>query len=404
MAGTKVKNSPAPSLRQRGIPRGSKPGMAARTVVATHEPTLLRDLTLGRPDLTIEAYPAGHLLLLRCAGATRGLEQEPAWASPGRRVLYARRELDGTVHVLLEGTGEAEALARLAAEGLHVSPPVLWKNGEALVTLQSSEAVRLDHAKRLFPHARIAARRTGPAGSKAALLPTMTAKQARALLAAHERGYYSAPRRATTRSLAKTLGLARSTFEQHLKRAEAQVVEGLLPLVRLRAVPASAALEASALQTHCAYSSELALYVVMQLRGDAIRRLTFAQRPPPAHRGTHPHLEAVLRHLRTGREDLRGLPLDLDPGGFDRAVYDALREIPAGATITYRDLARRAGAPNAARAAGNACARNPVLVVIPCHRVVPAAGGLGNYSGAGGPRTKKALLGRESGSGQNEPR
>ncbi|TLZ67842.1 MAG: MGMT family protein, partial [Methanobacteriota archaeon] len=68
---------------------------------------------------------------------------------------------------------------------------------------------------------------------------------------------------------------------------------------------------------------------------------------------------------------------------------------PPGQVITYGEIARRLGRPGASRAVGTACARNPAVIVIPCHRVVPKAGGLGEYSSEGGPETKRKLLQRE---------
>jgi methylated-DNA-[protein]-cysteine S-methyltransferase len=80
---------------------------------------------------------------------------------------------------------------------------------------------------------------------------------------------------------------------------------------------------------------------------------------------------------------------------FEREVLNALREIPLGEVLTYGEVARKLGRPRAARAVGGACARNPVPIIIPCHRVVPASGGLGNYSGGAGSRTKVAILAKE---------
>jgi methylated-DNA-[protein]-cysteine S-methyltransferase len=87
--------------------------------------------------------------------------------------------------------------------------------------------------------------------------------------------------------------------------------------------------------------------------------------------------------------------LEVDVGGtfFQMNVWKALRTIPAGETISYQELARRAGAPRATRAAGNANGRNPVSIVIPCHRVVRADGSIGGYGG-GVPR-KRWLLDHE---------
>lgn len=76
-------------------------------------------------------------------------------------------------------------------------------------------------------------------------------------------------------------------------------------------------------------------------------------------------------------------------GGFKRRVYSALLSIPAGETVSYGELAEKAGYPRAARAVGNAMAANPVPVVIPCHRVVRGDGSLGNY---GNDRRWKPLL------------
>ena len=87
--------------------------------------------------------------------------------------------------------------------------------------------------------------------------------------------------------------------------------------------------------------------------------------------------------------DLRGLP------GFDRRVYEAVRRIPAGETMTYGDVAAVIGSPLAARAVGNAMARCPLFPAIPCHRVVRASDG---WSGWGGdPALKRELLERERG-------
>lgn len=77
--------------------------------------------------------------------------------------------------------------------------------------------------------------------------------------------------------------------------------------------------------------------------------------------------------------------------GFRRDALMQLLKTPYGVTISYGDLADLAGNPRAARAAGSACANNPLLLVIPCHRVLPASGQLGNY-GTLGPVFKRRLL------------
>jgi methylated-DNA-[protein]-cysteine S-methyltransferase len=80
--------------------------------------------------------------------------------------------------------------------------------------------------------------------------------------------------------------------------------------------------------------------------------------------------------------------------GFHRDCLLALVDVPYGQTVTYGELAEHAGRPRAARAAGTACASNPLPIVIPCHRVLPASGGVGNY-GFHGPRYKERLLALE---------
>jgi methylated-DNA-[protein]-cysteine S-methyltransferase len=80
---------------------------------------------------------------------------------------------------------------------------------------------------------------------------------------------------------------------------------------------------------------------------------------------------------------------------FSRRVYEVVRTIPAGATLSYGDVAALAGAPGAARAVGNALAKNPFDLAVPCHRVVGSDGRIGGYSGPGGVATKVRLLASE---------
>lgn len=83
------------------------------------------------------------------------------------------------------------------------------------------------------------------------------------------------------------------------------------------------------------------------------------------------------------------LPLALHGTEFQRAVWEAIRRIPYGEVRTYGETAWMAGYPRAARAVGTACRKNPVLLLVPCHRVV-AADGIGGYGGR--PDIKRALL------------
>ncbi len=79
---------------------------------------------------------------------------------------------------------------------------------------------------------------------------------------------------------------------------------------------------------------------------------------------------------------LLALPVDLDGlTAFTRRVLELLRRVPPGSTISYAVLAARAGSPRAARAVGSVMARNPLPIVLPCHRVVASDGGLGGFAG-----------------------
>lgn len=101
---------------------------------------------------------------------------------------------------------------------------------------------------------------------------------------------------------------------------------------------------------------------------------------------------ALRRFLAGELAALDAVPVDLGGTPFQRDVWRALREIPAGSTITYAELARRVGRPRAARAVGAANGANPVSVVVPCHRVV-GKDGLRGY--AGGVARKEWLLAHE---------
>ena len=93
-------------------------------------------------------------------------------------------------------------------------------------------------------------------------------------------------------------------------------------------------------------------------------------------------------------EALESIPVDVEGTPFQRVVWAALRAIAAGQTRTYGEIAAAMGQAHAARAVGAANARNPVSLVIPCHRVVEAGGSLGGYGG--GLDRKRWLLGHEA--------
>jgi AraC family transcriptional regulator, regulatory protein of adaptative response / methylated-DNA-[protein]-cysteine methyltransferase len=95
------------------------------------------------------------------------------------------------------------------------------------------------------------------------------------------------------------------------------------------------------------------------------------------------------------------LPLDVRGTAFQQRVWQALREIPAGTTVSYTEIARRIGAPQSVRAVAHACAANTLAVAIPCHRVVRNDGAVSGYRW--GVERKRALLKREARTGMREP-
>jgi methylated-DNA-[protein]-cysteine S-methyltransferase len=122
-----------------------------------------------------------------------------------------------------------------------------------------------------------------------------------------------------------------------------------------------------------------------------------------------PHIAAVIaqarRYFAGEAVDFSDTELDLasiDP--FRRSIYDTLRKVRFGETVTYGELARRAGAPGAAQDVGIAMARNPAPLIIPCHRVLAAGGKLGGFSAPGHTEAKERMLALEGVYIDNQPR
>ncbi|MFA7032830.1 MAG: methylated-DNA--[protein]-cysteine S-methyltransferase [Bacilli bacterium] len=101
-----------------------------------------------------------------------------------------------------------------------------------------------------------------------------------------------------------------------------------------------------------------------------------------------------LRDYFIGRRRCFDLPLSCDGTDFQHSVWSEISKIPFGETVTYGELAERIGNPNSSRAVGTACGKNPIPIIVPCHRVVPSAGGIGSYGG--GSALKKRLLDLEA--------
>ena len=108
----------------------------------------------------------------------------------------------------------------------------------------------------------------------------------------------------------------------------------------------------------------------------------------------HPVLREAARQIDgyfAGELNVFDLPLDLSDGtDFQRAVWQALLALPRGHTCTYGELSARIGRPSAVRATGGAIGRNPISIIVPCHRVIGQGGALTGY--AGGLARKRALL------------
>lgn len=125
-------------------------------------------------------------------------------------------------------------------------------------------------------------------------------------------------------------------------------------------------------------------------------RARLARYVPPLQEGRQGLCGEALDQLESFLSGTRRhFNLSLDLGGeslFARAVLTALLQVPVGSTVSYGELARRAGYPGAARAVGRVMAGNPLPLVIPCHRVIGASGDLTGYSGGSGVVTKEWLL------------
>ena len=124
-----------------------------------------------------------------------------------------------------------------------------------------------------------------------------------------------------------------------------------------------------------------------------------------------PHIAAIVdqakRYFTGERVDFDTIGLDLSSvEPFRRAIYDALRKVGFGKTVTYGELAKRVGAnePQAAQDVGVAMARNPIPLIIPCHRVLAAGGKLGGFSAPGRTETKEKMLALEGVYIDNQPR
>jgi methylated-DNA-[protein]-cysteine S-methyltransferase len=137
-------------------------------------------------------------------------------------------------------------------------------------------------------------------------------------------------------------------------------------------------------------------------RGRVLRRFPGAQEgsPPPE---VQEAIDGIVALLHGEASDLSAVVVDMDGvPEFNRRVYEVARAIPPGSTLTYGEVAARLGDRGAARAVGRALGQNPFALVVPCHRVLAAGGGIGGFSAGGGVTTKRRLLTIEDG-GRSTP-
>jgi AraC family transcriptional regulator of adaptative response/methylated-DNA-[protein]-cysteine methyltransferase len=127
-----------------------------------------------------------------------------------------------------------------------------------------------------------------------------------------------------------------------------------------------------------------------------VEKLLRSEFPAAELEKASPESDARLRAAATALGERSGaerIPLDIRATSFQRQVWQALRTIPSGSTASYAEVARSIGQPKAVRAVAQACATNPVALVVPCHRVVHSDGSLSGYRW--GPERKRALLAAE---------
>jgi methylated-DNA-[protein]-cysteine S-methyltransferase len=180
-----------------------------------------------------------------------------------------------------------------------------------------------------------------------------------------------------------------------------------LPESLLESVAAAAVREGLADAVFTRLSTPIGRLLVVQGR-EGVVRVGFEEEPEDrvlaeVAAGLGSRILASDRELAATRDTLdayfagegnpQSVPVDLSlvAAPFRHAVLETLHDsVPRGEVVSYGALAQRAGNPRAYRAAATACARNPIPILVPCHRVLPGTGGIGNYGG--GPERKRALL------------
>jgi O-6-methylguanine DNA methyltransferase len=373
-------------------------------VFSCHTVGPLNDVMAAFPDVQIKGTSFDKLLLLDFQGESDLLCLVENWLREHWNVDEVSRNGERLMITVQTPNSESEYLDWINEKGTYLQPPIEYSKGITKIRLVQF-GIKMPDMYEMPPRWKLESKKVLPLDSLenelsgSGLFPSLTRKQSQAIIAAVDAGYYDNPRKVKTSDVALRLGISRSTFEEHLRAAESRIIRSSIPMVKMRSVEQdkkTRSFGTDALQLYAQYSNDLALFVNISIRGEKLTGVELTPGPPQGeYRHDHPYLTRIMDHLSTGRDDLQDIPLDLEVTPFEREVLELLRTIPPGEVRTYGDVAKILGRPKASRAIGNTCAKNPVLIVVPCHRIVPAAGGLGNYAGAGGVETKRALLEKE---------
>ncbi|MFZ4456057.1 MAG: methylated-DNA--[protein]-cysteine S-methyltransferase [Bacteroidales bacterium] len=143
------------------------------------------------------------------------------------------------------------------------------------------------------------------------------------------------------------------------------------------------------------YQSPIGL-IKIAIEDESVVKLIIANNDETASEPTSRFAKKVITELNDyfeGKIHSFSFPIKLEGTDFQKRVWSELQKIPYGETISYQELAKRSGNPKAYRAAGTANGKNPVCIVVPCHRVIHADGGIGGY--AYGTEVKERLLNLE---------
>lgn len=129
------------------------------------------------------------------------------------------------------------------------------------------------------------------------------------------------------------------------------------------------------------YSAKIDRYILVEFEGHMVKGLDFCKEKPYHEKKGSDIAHRLERYFETGIDDFSGYEADLSGlTVFEKEVLRVTSGIPAGKTLRYSQVASLAGRPGAARAVGNALSKNPVPIIIPCHRVV-ASNGPGGFTG-----------------------